>query len=189
MKNNNLTYLQIRCSSCETGSCCRNSSSSPTRGDCTKLLPPKKKIKKNCELVMRIFQWQHKNQLSGFLLRLDSLRYILEKRNGALLYILPRLFNGSEGFSCLEQRGFVLPFLLWKFLSAIYKDRFRNCSSGLNIIWQEKKEKKNKKTKKQKEKKSLQGKKCCPTIKLHGDKNKYTMGTSKAEHVCFKGIN
>lgn len=62
----------------------------------------------------------------------------------------------------------MLRFLLWKFSSAIYKGRFRNCSAGLYISPHEKKSEKKKEKKKKSGKKTE--KKCWSTVKLHGEK-------------------
>lgn len=73
----------------------------------------------------------------------DSLRYILVKCNGVMSREFAELWSvraSSRFLPCTG--GFVLRFLLWKFSSAIYKGRFRNCSTGLYISPHEKKSEK-----------------------------------------------
>lgn len=98
----------------------------------------------------------------------DSLRYILVKCNGVMSREFAELWSvraSSRFLPCTG--GFVLRFLLWKFSSAIYKGRFRNCSTGLYISPHEKKVKKKKRKKKSGKKTE---KKCWSTVKLHGEK-------------------
>lgn len=138
-----MTYLQKRCSSCETGWRSRNLPS-PTRGDCTTA-----SSKKKLWISYEKFKMIKKKITSAFFSPLrDSLRYILVKCNGVMSREFAELWSvraSSRFLPCTG--GFVLRFLLWKFSSAIYKGRFRNCSTGLYISPHEKKVKKKKRKK------------------------------------------
>lgn len=158
-----MTYLQKRCSSCETGSCSRNLPSQ-TRGGCTTA------SSKNCELVMRNSKcWK---KISHHCLLFSSppprdATLHFRKSNGVVNHEFAEVYTVRAGspFSALHG-GVVVRFLLWKFRPPYTRADSENCSAGLYICLHEKKERKWKKSLWRRQ----GGGKWWSNIKLHGEK-------------------